>query len=69
MAPAGTPQPIIDLLNAEIAKVVALPEVKDAWTKQGATGMKMTPAEFKAYIEADIVKWAKVIETAKITVK
>ena len=69
MAPAGTPQPIVDLLNAEIAKVVALPEVKDAWTKQGATGMTMSPAEFKAYIEADIVKWAKVIETAKITVK
>jgi tripartite-type tricarboxylate transporter receptor subunit TctC len=69
MAPAGTPQPIIDLLNTEIAKVIALPEVKDAWTKQGATGMKMTPAEFKAYLEADIVKWAKVIETAKITVK
>ena len=69
MAPAGTPQPIVDLLNAEIAKVVALPEVKNAWAKQGATGMKMTPAEFKAYLEADIVKWAKVIETAKITVK
>jgi tripartite-type tricarboxylate transporter receptor subunit TctC len=31
--------------------------------------MKMSPAEFKAYLEADIVKWAKVIETAKITVK
>jgi tripartite-type tricarboxylate transporter receptor subunit TctC len=69
MAPAGTPQPIVDLLNAEIAKVVALPEVKNAWAKQGATGMKITPAEFKAYLEADIVKWAKVIETAKITVK
>jgi tripartite-type tricarboxylate transporter receptor subunit TctC len=69
VAPAGTPQPIIDLLNTEIAKVIALPEVKDAWTKQGATGMKMTPAEFKAYLEADIVKWSKVIETAKITVK
>jgi tripartite-type tricarboxylate transporter receptor subunit TctC len=69
MAPAGTPQPIVDLLNAEIAKVVALPEVKNAWAKQGATGMKMSPAEFKAYLEADIVKWAKVIETAKITVK
>lgn len=69
MAPAGTPQPIIDLLNAEIGKVVALPEVKSAWEKQGATGMKMTPAEFKAYLEADIEKWAKVIDTAKITVK
>jgi tripartite-type tricarboxylate transporter receptor subunit TctC len=69
MAPAGTPKPIIELLNREIGKVVALPEVKEAWAKQGATGMTMSPAEFEKYLEADIVKWAKVIETAKITVK
>ena len=36
MAPAGTPQPIVDKLNAEIAKVINRPDVKEAWAKQGA---------------------------------
>src|SRR3569833_3653599 len=39
MAPARTPQPVIDLLNREIGKIVARPDIKAAWAKQGATGM------------------------------
>ena len=66
MAPKGTPQPIIDQLNAEIAKIQAKPEIKDAWAKQGAVPIVMKPAEFGDYIKADIAKWAKVIATAKI---
>jgi tripartite-type tricarboxylate transporter receptor subunit TctC len=66
MAPKGTPQPIIDQLNAEIAKIQAKPEIKDAWAKQGAVPIVMKPAEFGAYIQDDIAKWAKVIATAKI---
>jgi tripartite-type tricarboxylate transporter receptor subunit TctC len=66
MAPKGTPQPIIDQLNAEVAKIQAKPEIKEAWAKQGAVPIVMKPAEFGAYIKADIAKWAKVIETAKI---
>jgi tripartite-type tricarboxylate transporter receptor subunit TctC len=61
MAPAGTPKPVIEKLNAEIAKVIARPDVKDAWGKQGAVPMVMTPAEFDAYLRADIEKWAKVV--------
>jgi tripartite-type tricarboxylate transporter receptor subunit TctC len=66
MAPKGTPQPIIDQLNAEIAKIQAKPEIKEAWAKQGAVPVVMKPVEFGDYIKADIAKWAKVIETAKI---
>jgi tripartite-type tricarboxylate transporter receptor subunit TctC len=66
MAPKGTPQPIIDQLNAEVAKIQAKQEIKDAWAKQGAVPVVMKPAEFGEYIKADIAKWAKVIETAKI---
>jgi tripartite-type tricarboxylate transporter receptor subunit TctC len=66
MAPKGTPQPIVDQLNAEIAKIQARPEIKDAWAKQGAVPVVMKPAEFGAYIQDDIAKWAKVIATAKI---
>ena len=46
MAPAGTPKPIVDKLNAEINKVLQAAEVKEAWAKQGAEPLIMTPAEF-----------------------
>lgn len=68
MAPAGTPQPVIDLLNTEIRKAQARPEVKAAYEKQGTVGMDMSPAQFGEFIKADIAKWAKIIETANIKV-
>ena len=49
MAPAKTPKPIIDKLNAEIVKVMNRPDVKEAWAKQGAVPMPMSPAEFDKY--------------------
>ena len=61
MAPAKTPQDVVDTLNAEIRKIMARPDVKEAWAKQGANPMIMTPAEFDKYLRADIEKWAKVV--------
>jgi tripartite-type tricarboxylate transporter receptor subunit TctC len=69
MAPAGTPQPIVGKLNAEINKVLGKAEIKDAWAKQGAVPIVMSPAEFDKYARADIEKWAKVIQTAGIKVQ
>src|SRR5215813_10797738 len=69
MAPAGTPKPIVDKLNAEINKVLAMPDIKAQWAEQGATPMIMTPAEFEAYVRKDIDKWAEVIHTAGIKVQ
>ena len=69
MAPAGTPKPIVDKLNAEINKVLSKPDVKEAWAKQGAEPLVMTPAEFDTYLRGDIDKWAKVIQTAGIKVQ
>jgi tripartite-type tricarboxylate transporter receptor subunit TctC len=66
MAPKGTPQPIVDKLNSEINKVLNKAEVKDAWAKQGAVPMPMSPSEFTTYMQGDIEKWAKVIQTAGI---
>ena len=66
MVPAGTPKPIVDLLNTEIRKLVAKPEVKIAWEKQGAETMSMTPAEFDAYLREELVKWGKVVKDANI---
>jgi tripartite-type tricarboxylate transporter receptor subunit TctC len=69
MAPVGTPRPVIDKLNAEINKILAQPEVKEAWAKQGAEPLVMTPDEFDKYLRGDIDKWAKVIHTAGIKVQ
>jgi tripartite-type tricarboxylate transporter receptor subunit TctC len=62
MAPTGTPKDIVDRLNAEIAKIIAKPAIKEAWAKQGAVPMTMTPAQFDAFLRRDIDKWAKVVE-------
>jgi tripartite-type tricarboxylate transporter receptor subunit TctC len=66
VAPAGTPAPIVERLNAEVRKIAASAEVKEAWGKQGATPLVMTPAEFTQYLHGDIAKWAKVIAQAGI---
>jgi tripartite-type tricarboxylate transporter receptor subunit TctC len=66
MAPAGTPKAMVDKLNAEISKILARPEVKEAWANQGAETMTMSPAEFDAFLRGDIDKWAEVIKTAGI---
>jgi tripartite-type tricarboxylate transporter receptor subunit TctC len=61
MAPKATPQPIVDTLNTAITTVLKRPDIKDAWEKQGATPMVMSQAEFTAFMNAEIAKWAKVI--------
>ena len=66
MAPAGTPQPVVDKLNAEIAKVINRADVKEAWAKQGAVPLVMSPAEFDKYLHADIEKWGKVVQKSAI---
>jgi tripartite-type tricarboxylate transporter receptor subunit TctC len=64
MAPAGTPKPIVDMLNAEVTKIVKRPDVQKAWGEQGAVSMTMTPAEFDKYLRADIEKWAHVVKVS-----
>ena len=62
MAPAGTPKPIIDRLNAAVNDVVKRPEIIKLWKDQGALPMSMTPEEFDKYLRGDIVKWAEVVK-------
>ena len=68
MAPAGTPQPIVDLLNREINKILLRADIKESWQRQGAKTMVMTPQEFGAYIQAEIDRWAKLIKANNINV-
>jgi tripartite-type tricarboxylate transporter receptor subunit TctC len=69
MAPAGTPKPVVDKLNAEVAKAISKPDVKAAWDKQGAVAMTMTPAEFDGYLRKDIEKWGQVVKAAGLANK
>jgi tripartite-type tricarboxylate transporter receptor subunit TctC len=61
MAPAQTPQPIVDLLNRTITAILQRPDIKAAWEKQGATPLVMSQPEFQSFMAAEVVKWAKVI--------
>jgi len=62
MAPKGTPQPIIANLNSEIGKILARPDIKASWEKQGATPFIMTQPAFATFMQAQVDKWAKVIK-------
>jgi tripartite-type tricarboxylate transporter receptor subunit TctC len=66
LVPAATPKPIVDLLQSEIARIVRLPDVNEKMLAQGLEPSGMSPAEFAAYIKADIAKWRKVIADAKV---
>ncbi len=64
MAPIKTPAPILEKLNAEITRIVNLPDVKSAWSKQGAVSMNMSAGEFGKFLREDIEKWAKVVKVS-----
>jgi tripartite-type tricarboxylate transporter receptor subunit TctC len=64
MAPKGVPSEVIERLNAEITKIVSDPQIRQAWSGQGATGMSMSTTEFARYLEEDVKKWAKVVQVS-----
>lgn len=64
LAPAGTPRPAIDRINAEVRRVLHLPDVRQKLEAQGYTLSDDSPAAFTRYYMADREKWIKVIEKA-----
>jgi tripartite-type tricarboxylate transporter receptor subunit TctC len=66
LAPKGTPAAIVNRLNEAIGKIASQPDVQASWSQQGATAMVMSPAAFDKYMQDDIAKWAKVIQSANI---
>ncbi len=66
LVPAGTPQPVIDLLYREIKAIVALPDIKERFEVLGLDPIANTPEEFAAQIKVEIAKWGKVIRGANI---
>jgi tripartite-type tricarboxylate transporter receptor subunit TctC len=69
LAPTGTPPQIIDRLNGEIAKVLALKDVQEALARQGAEAQSGTPAQFSAFIKTEYAKWARVVKESGIRIE
>jgi tripartite-type tricarboxylate transporter receptor subunit TctC len=63
-APAGTPPDIVQKLNAGIARVLAMPAIKEQLALDGAEVIAKSPEQFAAHFKAEIVKWGKVVERA-----
>ncbi len=66
MAPSKTPPAVLSKLNAEVARIVARPDVRQEWAAQGAVPMTMNVEEFDKYLRADIDKWAQIVRSAGI---
>ncbi len=66
MAPAGTSVDIVTRLNAEIVRILKLPDVKERLEGLGGEIVGSTPAEFSAYLQAEIAKWSKVARASGV---
>ena len=69
LAPAGTPPEVIAKLNAEIVRILQLPEVREAIVKQGADPVGGTPEAFATKVKNDVATWQSVIEASGIQVE
>jgi tripartite-type tricarboxylate transporter receptor subunit TctC len=60
-APRGTPPPVITRLNAEVVKILDLPDVRESFVRQGAEVSASTPEQLSAYVASEYAKWGKVV--------
>lgn len=67
LAPAKTPAAVITRLNREFANVMALPAIKERLAAMGADPVTNSPQEFATMLQAEKLRWAKVIKDANIT--
>jgi tripartite-type tricarboxylate transporter receptor subunit TctC len=68
-APARTPKEVVAVLNKEIVRILALPDVKERLIAQGAEPVGDTPEEFARYIKSEAAKWGKVIRTLNLKIE
>jgi tripartite-type tricarboxylate transporter receptor subunit TctC len=66
VAPAGTPREIVQKLNAEVLKILALPDVRERFLAQGVEPVGSTPEQFGEHIRAQMSKWSKVVQDAGV---
>ena len=68
LVPTGTPRPIVDKLNADLARVLAMSELKERYALLGVEPVSSTPEQFGQFIQAETAKYAKLIKEAGIRV-
>jgi len=66
VAPAGTPQPIIDKVHAALTAAQDSPEVEKQFASEGAVVVKKSPAEFGAFMANEMKKWELVVQKGGI---
>jgi tripartite-type tricarboxylate transporter receptor subunit TctC len=66
LAPAGTPQPIVERLNKELVAILKAPDIKERLAGMGATVVADTPEEFGRFMADEINKWGPVVKRANI---
>lgn len=62
--PRGTPQPVVDKLNAELGKVLAMPDVKKRLGELGATPAGGSPADMRGFVDAEVKRWHTVVKAS-----
>ena len=67
VVPAGTPKAIVDKLNAEIVKILRMPDVKEKFAAQGVDAVGSTVEQFNSHLQAQRTMWAKVVKDAGVT--
>lgn len=66
VAPAGTPQAVVDRLHAELVKVLAMPDVRKRFSAQYAEVVASSPAEYAGFIRGEIANWTKIAKAGNI---
>jgi tripartite-type tricarboxylate transporter receptor subunit TctC len=65
---SGTPRPAIDRLNAEIARGLQLPEVRDTLLKQGLTPAPMSPEQFNSFLRVEMERTGRIVKTLNLKI-
>jgi tripartite-type tricarboxylate transporter receptor subunit TctC len=63
-APAGTPRDVVTRLNTETARILALPDVQANYANLGLTAISNSPEQFSAFVQEEIVRWAKIVKAS-----
>jgi tripartite-type tricarboxylate transporter receptor subunit TctC len=66
VAPAGTPREIVQKLNAEAMRILAMPDVRERFLSQGVEPVGSTPEQFGEHIKSQMTQWAKVVQDAGV---
>jgi tripartite-type tricarboxylate transporter receptor subunit TctC len=69
LAPANTPDAVIERMNAEVNKALLAPAVLEAFQKGGIASLSGTPEKFAQFLKSEIEKYAQVVRKANITLE